>query len=88
MREMPPRPSSVSATGICARSASVRTCSMAPDSDDAVAGQDDRPLGIADQLGGLREAGLFNMQHGVGPIGLAAWRLQSRRSPCPAARPW
>ncbi len=28
----PPMPSSVRATGICARSASVRTCSMAPDS--------------------------------------------------------
>jgi len=37
--------------------------------DDAMAGQDHRPLGIADQLRGLLQPGLVHVQHGMGPIG-------------------
>ena len=38
-------PSSVIATGICARSAKRATLARAPDEHDAVAGEDHRPLG-------------------------------------------
>ena len=70
------------ATGICARSASVRTCSMAPDSDDAVAGEDDGALGVADEFGGLREAGVFDAQHGVRAIGarLGGFKVEDGRA--------
>ena len=37
---------------------------------DAVAGEDDGALGVADQFGGLGQAGVFNAQHGVRAIGL------------------
>ena len=47
---MPPMPSSVIAIGMCARSAKCWTMPVAPEMHDAVAGQDDRPLGVVDQL--------------------------------------
>ena len=36
---------------------------------DAVAGEDDGALGVANEFGGLGEAGVFHAQHGVRAIG-------------------
>ena len=47
---------------------------------DAVAGEDDGALGVADQFGGLREACVFDAQHGVGAIGrgLGGFEVEDR----------
>jgi hypothetical protein len=64
----------VLATGICMRSAKARTAASAPDSDDAVAGEDDGALGVADELGGFAELVDSALEHrgAGGRAGLAA----------------
>ncbi len=49
---------------------------------DAVAGEDDGALGVADELGGLVEARLFDTQHGVRAIGagLGSFKVEDGRA--------
>ena len=57
------------ATGICGALGECAHLLHRAGLDDAVAGEDDGALGVADELGGLREACVIDAQHGVGAIG-------------------
>jgi hypothetical protein len=50
--------------------------------DDAVPGQNHRPLGVANQLGSLRQPVFFHIQHGVRPMGtrLCGGKVKLRRA--------
>ena len=50
--------------------------------DDAVAGKNHRALGVADQFGGMREACVFDAQHGVRTIGLRLGRFKVEDRRC------
>ena len=52
----------------------------------AMAGQNHRPLGVANQLRSLCQPGVFHAAAWGAGDAAAAWLLQSQRSPCLAAR--
>jgi hypothetical protein len=76
----PPRPSSVLATGICWRSAKASALLACAGLQDAVAGEDDRALGGADELDGFRMLLSIRREHGVRAVGfrLGGFEVEGR----------